>query len=107
VDTGPDFLPSAGIGRVLSVNVPCSDCNWICPYKTSYCVKNIPTEAVRDAIDAVVTGVQKEFEVTLLEPEPWVARAMILDAADTARNAMRVLEAERGNFTQWHDDARP
>jgi chromosome segregation ATPase len=29
---------------------------------------------------------------------------MILDAADTARNGMRVLEAERGNFTQWHDD---
>ena len=100
----PRFLPSAGIGRVLSVNVPCSDCNWICPYKISYCVKNIPTEAVRDAIDAVLTGVQKELEVTLLEPEPWVARAMILDAADTARNAMRVLEAERGNFTQWHDD---
>jgi ADP-heptose:LPS heptosyltransferase/predicted nucleic acid-binding Zn-ribbon protein len=100
----PRFLPSSAVGRVLSVNVPCSDCNWICPYKTSYCVKNIPIEAVRDAIDAVVAGRQKEFEVTLLEPEPWVARAMILDATATAGNAMRVLATERAKFNQWQDE---
>ena len=100
----PRFLPSSAVGRVLSVNVPCSDCNWICPYKTSYCVKNIPIEAVRDAIDAVVAGRQKEFEVTLLEPEPWVARAMILDATATAGNAIRVLATERDKFNQWQDE---
>ncbi len=100
----PRFLPSPASGKVLSVQVPCSDCNWICPYKTSYCVKNIPIDAVKDAIRDVITGQQKEFEVALLEPEPWVARAMVLDAADTARDAMRTLEAERANFHQWHSD---
>lgn len=100
----PRFLPSPASGKVLSVQVPCSDCNWICPYKTSYCVKNIPLDAVQDAIRDVITGQQKEFEVALLEPEPWVARAMVLDAADTARDAMRTLEAERANFHQWHSD---
>ena len=100
----PRFLPSPASGKVLSVQVPCSDCNWFCPYKTSYCVKNIPIDAVKDAIRDVITGQQKEFEVALLEPEPWVARAMVLDAADTARDAMRTLEAERANFHQWHSD---
>jgi ADP-heptose:LPS heptosyltransferase len=100
----PRFLPSSAVGRVLSVNVPCSDCNWICPYKTSYCVKNIPTEEVLQAVAEVAAGTRKEFEVSLLQPEPWVARAMMLDAAEIGRDAMGVLEVERANFVQWHDD---
>ena len=31
----PRFLPTPVAGKVLSVQVPCSDCNWTCPYKTS------------------------------------------------------------------------
>jgi ADP-heptose:LPS heptosyltransferase len=100
----PRFLPSPSVGKVLSMQVPCSDCNWFCPYKTSYCVKNIPVDAVQDAIRAVLTGQQTEFEVALLEPEPWVARAMVLDAAEIGRDALRTLEAERANFHQWHSD---
>lgn len=100
----PRFLPSPAVGKVLSMQVPCSDCNWFCPYKTSYCVKTIPVDAVQDAIRAVLTGQQTEFEVALLEPEPWVARAMVLDAAEIGRDALRTLEAERANFHQWHSD---
>lgn len=100
----PRFLPAPALGKVLSMQVPCSDCNWFCPYKTSYCVKTIPVDAVQDAIRAVLTGQQTEFEVALLEPEPWVARAMILDAAEIGRDALRTLESERANFHQWHSD---
>ena len=100
----PRFLPSPAVGKVLSMQVPCSDCNWFCPYKTSYCVKTIPVDAVQDAIRAVLSGQQTEFEVALLEPEPWVARAMVLDAAEIGRDALRTLETERANFNQWHSD---
>jgi hypothetical protein len=95
---------AAALGRVLSVKVPCSDCTWICPYKPSYSVQNIPLEAVQDAHDTVIAGRQKEFEVTLLEPKPEVARAMIRDAAATADKAMRALETERARFHQWHEE---
>jgi len=100
----PRFLPAPAAGKVFTVQVPCSDCGWLCPYKTSYCVKNIPTEEVLQAVAEVAAGTRKEFEVSLLQPEPWVARAMMLDAAEIAHDAVRVLERERANFLQWHDD---
>lgn len=100
----PRFLPGPETGKVLSMQVPCSDCNWTCPFKTSYCVKNIPVDNVLDALRAVLSGEQKEFEVDLLELQPWVVRAMVLDAAGTANAATGALETERFNFHQWHND---
>lgn len=100
----PRFVPKPLRGAVIGMRVPCVGCDWICPYKTSHCVKDVPMAPVLNAVRAELREEPGGFETILLEQEEWAARAMVLEAAETARAATHALTVERSNFHQWHAD---
>ena len=86
----PRFTPVATSARVFTLGVPCQDCAWDCPFAESYCIKEVPVDAVTAAIDevAVVSGGGVRLEV--LPPAAELVSRMLRELRE-----LHTSEAER------------
>lgn len=73
------FTPVARAAIVLTMAVPCARCEWRCTYADSYCIKEIPLDAVTAAMDDLARGMEG-VEVRLLERRSPVVEAMEREA---------------------------
>lgn len=100
----PRFVPQARTGTAISVDMPCQGCYWFCRLEQSHCIKSIPVSAVYDASVAAIRGDNAPFAVTLLPRDPQLEARVFREMYESAQNAHRMLDTERANFSQWHED---
>ena len=54
--TWPRFAPLATTGASFCLDVPCAGCGWFCHLDESFCVTQVPTAPVLEAVDALATN---------------------------------------------------
>ena len=87
----PRFVPACERGFVTTVEVPCTGCNWTCPFAESYCVKRVPTEEVMKAIDLLESGRLESRQVRVLQLDRTLASRMVAEAAQVSQERLRRL----------------
>ncbi len=90
--TWPRFIPAARNGCAVTVEVPCSGCDWHCHLSDSFCVKTVSEEAVLKGF-ARTASESGPFRVQREEASEWLLRKMIADAWATAD--LRTRESNR------------
>jgi len=73
----PRFTPVATSARVFTLGVPCQDCAWDCPFAESYCIKEVPVDAVTAAIDEVAASSGECVRLEVLPPSAELVGRMV------------------------------
>jgi hypothetical protein len=74
------FTPVARTAVVLTMDVPCSRCDWQCHFSDSYCVKEIPVAAVTSAMDHLAAGTVEGVQIAELPRDHATVTAMEREA---------------------------
>jgi ADP-heptose:LPS heptosyltransferase len=69
----PQFTPLVTPSIAMMVDIPCQRCQWKCHLPESLCVKRVPVESMKEAVDAIASGRAKGREARLIAPSPEVA----------------------------------
>ncbi|MBI1915717.1 MAG: glycosyltransferase family 9 protein [Planctomycetes bacterium] len=86
----PRFTPVATSARVLTLGVPCQDCAWDCPFAESYCIKEVPVDAVTTAIDEIAASSAGGVRLEVLPSSAELVGRMVREL-----RALHVSESER------------
>lgn len=93
--TWPRFLPQVDRSIAVAVGVPCVGCGWVCHLPESYCIKEVPLEAVLGAIDDLESGRPIGREARLLKPDSAQLASIGREGAASARQRMVELSVSR------------
>ncbi|HEX4053987.1 MAG TPA: glycosyltransferase [Tepidisphaeraceae bacterium] len=103
--TWPRFQPAAEPSWAGMVRVACVGCGWQCPFETSHCIKDVPVEAVRDAIDRLEAQTLTGREIFELTPPPELYREMARQATTQVKvHTFDLAKAKREEYEQWTKD---
>jgi ADP-heptose:LPS heptosyltransferase len=83
----PQFLPLASEGTVLTYQVPCQGCGWICHLEQSHCVKAIPLGEGQHLLSDFLSAPRK-LRTVLLPLPPSMSAKMIHEAASRGRDQL-------------------
>jgi ADP-heptose:LPS heptosyltransferase len=95
------FLPLTPAARVVTVEVPCQGCGWICHVGDSYCVKEVPVEPVVDAWSDLVAGTGG-YRVIELPRGADLQRRMEREAAELGRERIWLLTRRQYQLEELH-----
>ena len=107
--TWPRFRPAVDPSVAVTVGVPCVGCGWMCSFSTSHCIKQVPVEAVIEAVLDLDQGRISGREARVLEPSKALQALMIREAAVYVRQQVRekatlagqLREAEKSADAGW------
>ncbi len=87
----PRFTPVAVGGSVVTLNVPCRGCDWVCPFTESHCISQVPAAAIATAIDLMMAAPSQGLTIQVLQPDAALLGQMAREAATTAHHLRRTL----------------
>jgi ADP-heptose:LPS heptosyltransferase len=86
----PRFLPLTTRARVVTLDVPCRGCGYVCHLSRSYCVKDVPLSLAAGAFDDLLTDGAGNLVVTVPRSAE-LAAEMERDAASQGRHRLHIL----------------
>jgi ADP-heptose:LPS heptosyltransferase len=93
--TWPRFVPAAQESVSLTVGVPCAGCNWKCHLPESYCITEVPLDAVKAAATDLESAAVRERTVRVLPASTELLARIGREGADTARQRLVELSVDR------------
>jgi ADP-heptose:LPS heptosyltransferase len=93
--TWPRFLPAAARSVSVTVGVPCAGCNWKCHLPESYCITEVPLDAVKGAVEDLEAASAEDRTVRVLPPPTELLARIGREGAETALQRLVQLSVER------------
>src|SRR5581483_685989 len=84
------YVPLAPAGRVVTLDVPCQNCGWVCHLPIMYCVKEIPLADATAAFSELLDGCG-DMRILRVSRPAVVAQQMERAAAATGRHHIWLL----------------
>jgi len=101
--TWPRFLPAVDPSISIAVGVPCVGCGWTCHLPESYCIKEVPPEAVLGAIDELEGGRVTDRRARLLKPDQVLLSRIGREGGVAARQRLIELSVTRRQHMEQSD----
>lgn len=93
--TWPRFVPRAKASVTVTMGVPCAGCNWKCHLPASYCIREVPVEAVLQAAGELESGKLDQPGVRVLTPSVELLSRIGREGATAARDRLTQLSVSR------------
>lgn len=97
------FTPVAKAAIVLTMDVPCTRCGWDCMFSDSYCIKEVPLDAVTFAMDDLANGMEG-VDVRVLRRDPTIVGRMEREAVVRLQADRALQNALRAEVSRSHQD---
>jgi ADP-heptose:LPS heptosyltransferase len=97
--TWPRFVPAAPAGAAMTLEVPCSGCDWTCHLSDSHCVKGVPVHEVVSQIRRTFLG-DGGFQVRARALTSEILHQLARDASVTAERRTRAANATIRELTE-------
>jgi hypothetical protein len=101
--TWPRFLPAVDPSISLAVGVPCVGCGWVCHLPESYCIKEVPVQAVLQAVEELEEGKVRKREARLIAPDAALQSTIGREGAAAARRNLTQLSVTRRKHMEQTD----
>lgn len=101
--TWPRFLPAVDPSISLTVGVPCTGCGWVCHLPESYCIKEVPVEAVLGAIDELESGRAATRDARIIKPDGALLARIGREGGIAARGRLIELSVTRREHMEQSD----
>jgi ADP-heptose:LPS heptosyltransferase len=94
----PRFTPSGENYFAVTSEIICRPCNWICPFETSHCIKDIPVSEVIRAFDSFATRNFRGQEILEIPHPPSLWPKLIQESVRQAKQSRFFMERERVDY---------
>ncbi|HSU68615.1 MAG TPA: glycosyltransferase [Tepidisphaeraceae bacterium] len=87
--TWPRFIPAVQPSCSITVGVSCAGCGWACAFHQPHCIKDVPTEEVRQAVEDLENGKITGRDVRIIPASPSIQSQMLREASENVRRQQR------------------